>query len=81
MLSAFPTMILLPHPNQSLPALSRNAREATYLLSAHWADRGQPAWYFLDIQALHPVCLVSKRFRDVAQPILFFDFVIEHGGS
>ncbi|KAI0523769.1 hypothetical protein F5B22DRAFT_591927 [Xylaria bambusicola] len=32
----------------------------------------QPSWYALDLQALHSPCLVSRRLRHLAQPILSF---------
>ncbi|KAJ8133247.1 hypothetical protein O1611_g372 [Lasiodiplodia mahajangana] len=41
----------------------------------------QPSWYALDLQALHATCLVSRRFRDIAQAILYHEFVPGYGDS
>lgn len=43
--------------------------------------RSQPSWYSLDCQALYSVCLVSTRFRHVAQPILYHEFSPGYGDS
>ncbi|KAI1807834.1 hypothetical protein F4811DRAFT_549597 [Daldinia bambusicola] len=40
-----------------------------------------PSWYSLDCQALHLLCLTSKNFRDIAQPILYHDFMPGYGDS
>lgn len=44
-------------------------------------ERLQPSWYSLDCQALHSVCMVSTRFRDIAQPILYHQFCPGYGDS
>ncbi|KAI0101736.1 hypothetical protein GGR51DRAFT_529174 [Nemania sp. FL0031] len=41
----------------------------------------QPSWYALDLQALYATCLVSRRFRDLAQTILYHEFVPGYGDS
>ncbi|KAI1426275.1 hypothetical protein F5Y12DRAFT_713271 [Xylaria sp. FL1777] len=43
--------------------------------------REQPSWYSLDCQALYSTCLVSKRLRDVAQTILYHEFIPGYGDS
>ncbi|KAI5860461.1 hypothetical protein GGS23DRAFT_581487 [Durotheca rogersii] len=40
---------------------------------------GQPSWYSLDSKALHSTCLVSRNLRDVAQPILYHQFIPGYG--
>ncbi|KAF7536617.1 hypothetical protein G7Z17_g13013 [Cylindrodendrum hubeiense] len=39
------------------------------------------SWYSLERQPLLSLCLVSKRTRDVAQPILYHEFVLGYGDS
>ncbi|KAH7017782.1 hypothetical protein EDB80DRAFT_678578 [Ilyonectria destructans] len=40
-----------------------------------------PSWHSLDRNALFSLCLVSRKFRDLAQPILYHDFSLGHGNS
>ncbi|KAI1774354.1 hypothetical protein F4818DRAFT_80234 [Hypoxylon cercidicola] len=40
---------------------------------------GQPSWYSLDSKALYSMCLVSRKLRDVAQPILYHQFIPGYG--
>ncbi|KAK7418738.1 hypothetical protein QQX98_003756 [Neonectria punicea] len=41
----------------------------------------EKSWYSLDRHALFSLCLVSKRFQLIAQPILYHEFVLGHGDS
>ncbi|RDW74193.1 hypothetical protein BP5796_07635 [Coleophoma crateriformis] len=41
----------------------------------------EPSWYSLKRHALFSLCLVSKRCRDLAQPILYHEFVLGYGDS
>jgi hypothetical protein len=41
----------------------------------------QPSWYSLDLQALYSSCLVSRRLCQIAQPILYHEFVPAYGDS
>lgn len=41
----------------------------------------QPCWYSIDCQALYSICLLSTRFRDLAQPILYHQFAPGCGRS
>ncbi|KAK5630019.1 hypothetical protein RRF57_005734 [Xylaria bambusicola] len=41
----------------------------------------QPSWHALDLQALYSTCLVSRRLRDVAQPILYHEFIPGYADS
>lgn len=36
---------------------------------------GEIRWDLGDIHALYSLCLVSRRIRDIAQPILYHEFV------
>ncbi|KAK3939201.1 competence-damaged protein-domain-containing protein [Diplogelasinospora grovesii] len=38
-------------------------------------------WYSADCQALHSACLVSRKLRDIAQPILYHAFLPGYRGS
>ncbi|KAI1330470.1 hypothetical protein F5Y16DRAFT_18464 [Xylariaceae sp. FL0255] len=44
-------------------------------------ERDEPSWYALYREALHSVCLTSRRLRDVAQPILYHEFIPGFGSS
>ncbi|KAI0166686.1 hypothetical protein GGR57DRAFT_447574 [Xylariaceae sp. FL1272] len=44
-------------------------------------ERDQPSWYPQDLHALYSVCLVSSRLRDIAQSILYHEFVPGYGDS
>jgi hypothetical protein len=52
---------------------------------AYFPNRGQGtygrSWYSVDRQALHSLCLVSKRFRDIAQSVLYHEFALGDGDS
>ncbi len=37
------------------------------------------SWYTVDRQALYSICLVSRRFRAVAQPVLYHEFLPGYG--
>ncbi|KAJ4202369.1 hypothetical protein NW759_015420 [Fusarium solani] len=39
------------------------------------------SWYSIDRHALFSLSLTSKRFRDLAQPILYHEFVLGYGDS
>lgn len=39
------------------------------------------SWYSFDRRPLWSLCLVSKRIQDVAQPILYHEFVLGYGDS
>ncbi|OIW33581.1 hypothetical protein CONLIGDRAFT_184466 [Coniochaeta ligniaria NRRL 30616] len=41
----------------------------------------QPSWYSLELQPLYSSCLVSRRLCQIAQPILYHEFVPGYGGS
>ncbi|KAL6922862.1 hypothetical protein FSST1_000136 [Fusarium sambucinum] len=41
----------------------------------------EKSWYSIDRDTLFAVCLASKRLRDVAQPILYHEFVLGYGDS
>ncbi|KAI0426464.1 hypothetical protein F5Y09DRAFT_318831 [Xylaria sp. FL1042] len=41
----------------------------------------QPSWYSLDLQALYSTCLVSRRLFNIAQSILYHEFVPGYGDS
>ncbi|KAI0972194.1 hypothetical protein F4678DRAFT_53762 [Xylaria arbuscula] len=43
--------------------------------------RFEPSWYSLDLQTLYSTCLVSRRLCDIAQPILYHEFVPGYGDS
>ncbi|KAI1291260.1 hypothetical protein F5Y03DRAFT_44418 [Xylaria venustula] len=43
--------------------------------------RFEPSWYSLDLQALYSTCLVSRRLCDIAQPILYHEFVPGYADS
>ncbi|KAI1332142.1 hypothetical protein F5Y16DRAFT_214489 [Xylariaceae sp. FL0255] len=43
--------------------------------------RKEPSWYCLDLQRLCTASLVSRRLRDVAQPILYHEFSPGYGDS
>ncbi|KAI1169855.1 hypothetical protein F4777DRAFT_592386 [Nemania sp. FL0916] len=44
-------------------------------------DRQGPSWYLVDCQTLHSVSMVSRRLRDLAQPILYHEFSLGYGDS
>ncbi|KAJ0424966.1 hypothetical protein BJY00DRAFT_298899 [Aspergillus carlsbadensis] len=41
----------------------------------------EPSWFSLKLQPLLSLCLVSKRWRDIAQPILYREFTLGYGES
>lgn len=41
----------------------------------------QPSWYSLKLQPLVSLCLVSRRLRSIAQPILYHSFMLGYGDS
>lgn len=41
----------------------------------------EPSWYSLDRHVLFSLSLVSRRFRDIAQPILYHEFALGAGDS
>ena len=47
----------------------------------HGQKHDQPSWVALDSQALHAVCLVSARFRDAGQRVLYHQFIPGHTDS
>ncbi|KAI1366213.1 hypothetical protein F5Y08DRAFT_140901 [Xylaria arbuscula] len=62
-----------------------HCREPNEVLEIYYPNKqqeyDQPSWYSLDLQALYSICLVSRRFRDIAQPILYHEFVPGYGDS
>ncbi|KAL5362316.1 hypothetical protein BJX96DRAFT_100120 [Aspergillus floccosus] len=41
----------------------------------------QPSWYSLKLQPLVSLCLVSRRLRNIAQHILYHEFMLGYGDS
>lgn len=41
----------------------------------------ESSWYSLDRHALFSLCLMSRRLRDIAQPILYHEFALGAGDS
>ncbi|OTB11119.1 hypothetical protein K445DRAFT_322307 [Daldinia sp. EC12] len=78
-------------PNEILGSIFRNfcqhCRSESEPDTPHGYIRGtrqrpeDPSWYSLDCQALHSLCLTSKHIRDIAQPILYHDFMPGYGDS
>ncbi|KAI1828063.1 hypothetical protein F4861DRAFT_535491 [Xylaria intraflava] len=81
MLSDLPTEIL----QLILSNFCLHCHESDGVPLAHFPRKrqalDQPSWYSLDRQALYSACLVSRRFRDIAQPILYHEFVPGYGSS
>jgi hypothetical protein len=50
-------------------------------LRGTYQHRDERSWYSLECQTLFSLCLVSRRFRDIAQPILYHEFVPGYGDS
>ncbi|KAG8667844.1 hypothetical protein FPOAC2_13046 [Fusarium poae] len=49
-----------------------------------YRERQQPdakSWYSIDRDTLFAVCLASRRFRDIAQPILYHEFALGYDDS
>ena len=44
-------------------------------------DPNQPSWYSLERHTLFSLCLISRRFREIAQPILYHEFIPGYGRS
>ncbi|KAH7153144.1 hypothetical protein EDB81DRAFT_447492 [Dactylonectria macrodidyma] len=44
-------------------------------------ESNAPSWYGATRQELASLCLVSQRIRDIAQDILYHEFVLDWGGS
>jgi hypothetical protein len=42
-----------------------------------WQESGPPSWYSLKLQTLLSLCLVSRRLRNIAQPILYHEFMLK----
>ncbi|KAF7556947.1 hypothetical protein G7Z17_g1079 [Cylindrodendrum hubeiense] len=44
-------------------------------------DQNAKSWYSLDRHSLFSLCLASRRLRDLAQPILYHEFILGYGDS
>ncbi|KAI0199251.1 hypothetical protein F4808DRAFT_433167 [Astrocystis sublimbata] len=81
--------ILTDLPTEILSLILSNfclhCREPDEVPIAYFPSRGQlmdgQSWYSLDVHALYSVCLVSRRLCDVAQAILYHEFVPGYGDS
>lgn len=47
----------------------------------HHQHPDEPSWYSLDRHALFSLCLMSRRLRDIAQPVLYHEFALGAGDS
>ncbi|KAI1260613.1 hypothetical protein F5Y18DRAFT_251803 [Xylariaceae sp. FL1019] len=81
LLSDLPTEVL----SIILCNFCRHCREPAAVPRVYFPSRqqesDQPSWYSQDLHALHSVCLVSRRLRDIAQSILYHEFVPGYGDS
>lgn len=62
------------HPEQHSTA-------ADAYFSGTQQKENEQSWYSLDRHALFNLCLVSKRFREIAQTVLYHEFVLGYGDS